>query len=258
MPRRRCDSASPASLKVSKGNPGHFMDRTMMVGYPAVVLARMTSERLPGKVLRDIAGQPLIRYVIDALRHCPAVTAIAIATSEEPSDEPLVHFARSEGVEVIRGDLRNAASRFLKAIRSFDDRAVFRVNGDSPLINGELFVRAAEVFSAGEYDIITNIQPRTCPPGMSVELVRTDAFVRACELMSQPEDQEHVTRFLYQHPEQFRIGNLTHSVDYSNIHLAVDTPEDLAAVEHLIAALDGPPWSQSVDDIIACYRRIDR
>lgn len=222
--------------------------------YPAAIFARMTSSRLPGKVLLPLAGKPLLRYVIDTLRHCQSVSEIIIATSDHASDDPLQAFASANGLECLRGSLKNAAARLGLAIRRFRTEAIYRVNGDSPLVSSELLVTAAKAFRAGQHDIVTNIFPRTFPAGMSVELIRCATYENALAKITSTKDREHVTSFLYRLDRGFRVHNIACTTDCSDIHLAVDTIEHLDAIERFVSTLKRPHWQYSANDIITRFR----
>src|SRR4051812_7803637 len=112
----------------------------------AIILARLDSNRLPGKALRDIAGRPLVGYVVDLCRQVAGVDQVVLATSNRAVDEPLARFARSEGIACVRGDTEDVAGRFLYAMESTGFAGALRVNGDSPLNRPALLARAVEVF----------------------------------------------------------------------------------------------------------------
>ena len=219
------------------------------------MIARLSSSRLPRKALRLLGDRTLLSYVFDTLNHCACVSSVVLATSNDSSDDELVQYAVDRNIKYLRGSLSDVAGRFRAAIHSINEEAVFRVNGDSPLVNRELFDAAAKAYSDGSYDVITNVCPRTFPPGMSVELVRSSTYLNAYPQMTDPRDREHVTRFLYQQPQQFRIHNIESPVDHSQLRLAVDTLEDIATLGRLVGQLNRPHWDYSVSEIIELYQR---
>jgi spore coat polysaccharide biosynthesis protein SpsF len=219
----------------------------MRVG--AIVQARMGSARLPGKVLREAAGRPLLSYLLERLERVRGLDAIVVATSREPADDPVAAFCCAQAVPCVRGSEHDVAGRFLLAVDEAGLEAFVRVNGDSPLLDGRLVERALELFRALAPDLVTNVHPRTYPPGESVEVVAAAPFRRAYAEMDEAADLEHVTRFLYRHAERFRIENFTARRSYGDLSLAVDTPEDLARVDALLARLERPHWSYGVDEL---------
>lgn len=217
----------------------------------AVVQARMTSERLPGKVLREVAGRPLLGYLLERLARCPALDAVVVATSTDPTDAPVERFCRERGVACYRGSLSNVARRFRDALDAHGLDAFVRVSGDSPLLDPALVGRGVRLFRAGAFDLVTNVHPRSYPPGQSVEVVGREGFRRACVAMHEADEREHVTLHFYRHPGRFRIENFAAARDYGGLRLTVDTADDLARLEAIVAAMTRPHWEYGLDDLVA-------
>jgi len=132
----------------------------------------------------------------------------------------------------VRGPLEDVLGRFDLALTEHPCEAFFRVCADSPLLEPFLFVKALEVFARGQADLVTNVFPRTYPPGLSVELLRTSVFRNMAQRAAAPEDREHVTRYLYAHPEFCRISNIESLRPADpDLRLAVDEPGDMERLE---------------------------
>jgi spore coat polysaccharide biosynthesis protein SpsF (cytidylyltransferase family) len=217
----------------------------------ALVQARMSSARLPGKVLRVVAGKPLLAYVLERLQRCPALDGLVVATSSEASDDGVAALCDERGVACHRGALEDVAGRFATALEAFPCEAFVRVSGDSPLLDPALVARAVDTFRAGAFDLVTNVFPRSFPRGQSVEVVRTAAFRACLPLMTGPEDREHVTPALYRHAERFRIMNLPAERDWSGRRFVVDDAEDLERFAGLIAAMRRPHWEYGLAELAA-------
>ncbi|HET7568269.1 MAG TPA: NTP transferase domain-containing protein [Gaiellaceae bacterium] len=198
----------------------------------AVVQARMSSQRLPGKVLAPLAGRPALAWLLERL----AGFEVVVATSGEPSDDPVAAFCAERGVECFRGPLADVAARFAGAVERYGLDAFVRVNGDSPLLDPALVARGIELFRATEPDLATNVFPRSFPPGQSVEVVRAETFLAARPEFDE-RDREHVTTFFYARPERFRIENFAAAAPYEGPSHALDTAEDLARLEAWARAL---------------------
>lgn len=199
-----------------------------MIG--VVVFSRMNSTRLPGKALRDMGGRPLLGRILDRLRHVRRADVIAVATSTEPSDDPLAAFVEGEaGVKLFRGPLDDVSGRTLLCMRAFDMDTLVRICGDSPFEDSKLIDEMVALRERTGADIATNVFNRTFPSGLSVEVISRAAYERAYPLMREKEDFEHVTRYLYRHPGDFHIENLVSNsaVDLTRLNLCVDTPRDL-------------------------------
>ncbi|MBL0348785.1 MAG: NTP transferase domain-containing protein [Elusimicrobia bacterium] len=213
----------------------------------ALIQARTSSRRLPGKVLRPLAGRPLIFRVVDRARRAAGIDGAVVVTSTDPTDDALAAVCAENGVPLERGDLRHVARRLAEAAARRGLDAFVRVNGDSPFLDPLLIAEAVRVFRDGAWDVVTNVFPRSYPPGQSVEVVRSSALEKAVGQMTDPEDAEHVTRFFYAHPGGFRLRNLTCPDPAPGISLCVDTPEDWPRAEWIAARLDaGGGWREAV------------
>jgi spore coat polysaccharide biosynthesis protein SpsF len=202
----------------------------------AIVLCRLDSQRLPGKALREVGGRPLVDY---ALARCRQVAELAgnivLATSEREVDDPLADFARSSGISVFRGSTDDVAGRVVACSRQFGFRYFLRVNGDSPFLEPALVGEALRQVQGEPLDLVTNLLPRSFPYGVSVEVVRAEAYAGAYRRMSSREQREHVTSYLYENIGQFRHSNIACPLgDFHRVRMTVDTPEDLAWFGRLV------------------------
>ena len=216
----------------------------------AIVQARLSSERLPGKVLRPIGGRPLLGHLIDRLRLVRELNGVVLATSSEASDDPLAAFAKQEGMRCYRGPLEDVASRILQAAVSDGAEGFVRVSGDSPLIAPEIVSWAVSLFRQQWPDLVTNVATRSFPKGQSVEILKTATFRSAIRDFETAADREHVTPFFYRHPDRFRILAFARQKPLESLQLSVDCEEDFQRVETLIRRMDRPPASYGLDDIL--------
>lgn len=200
----------------------------------AIIQARMSSRRLPGKVLLPLGNKPLLRHVMDAIKKVPSVVGIVVATSTETSDDVIVSYCQLNSIAFFRGSLENVAQRFLGTLEKQGWDGAVRISADSPLLDWNLVEEAVTLFASGQWDIVTNIWPRSYPHGQSVEVVGKTVFERAYKLFSKPEEFEHVTGYFYSHADKYRIYNILSFHDQSLSSLAVDTPEDLERIRALM------------------------
>jgi spore coat polysaccharide biosynthesis protein SpsF len=207
----------------------------------AIVQARMTSKRLPGKVLMPLGGRPMLSWTVGRLRSARSVTHVLVATSNEGSDDPVAEYCTSAGIAFHRGPLENVALRFAEAALIADAPAFLRISGDSPVLDPAIVDCVIEAFSDHDCDLATNVQRRTFPKGQSVEVLRTTTFVEACEAMTDAADREHVTKVFYANPDQYRIVNVDSGKKAGRVQLSVDTSDDFRKMEALIAACEGAP-----------------
>ncbi len=206
----------------------------------AIIQARFSSARLPGKVLADLEGEPLLGWLFQRLARCSGLAGVVLATSDDPSDDPVAAFARDRGVACYRGPLQDVAGRVLGAAAMAKAEAFVRITGDSPFMDPWLVDQAVRLFQAGDFDLVTNTQVRSYPKGMSVEVVRTASLERALRMTADPDDREHLTRWFYRHPQACRIVNFTSGQGLAEVQLSVDTPDDLAMARRIAGRLGGP------------------
>lgn len=217
----------------------------------AVLQARISSQRLPGKVLREINGKPMLAYTLERLAYCRSVNATIVATSNDPSDDLIEHFCATRGVNCFRGSLADVAGRFVAAAVQYDLDACVRVNGDSPLLDQQLIDYGVTVFRDGNFDLVTNVFPRTYPKGFSVEVIRVSALRHVCSVTRDDADREHVTRYFYQHPESFRLWNFSFRQNCGDQQLSIDTVDDLRLFDAMIVAMTKPHWQYGVEEVLA-------
>lgn len=219
----------------------------------AIIQARMSSHRLPGKSLARVNGRPLLQMVLERVDRCIALDGCVVATSTDSSDDALELFCESHGVPVHRSSLANVASRFREIAQRESCDAFVRVNGDSPLIDPRMIDQGIGRYCACSYDLVTNVQHRTYPRGQSVEVVRATAFERAYSLMCEPADFEHVTRVFYRRADDFQIGSFRHVSDLSGVQMSVDSAEDLERVRRIAARMTRPHVEYGLDALVRLH-----
>jgi spore coat polysaccharide biosynthesis protein SpsF (cytidylyltransferase family) len=220
----------------------------MQVG--AIVQARFSSKRLPGKVLRPLCGKPLLAHLIDRLRRSGALDVIAVATSTEQSDDAVAAFCTDAGVACHRGPLDDVLARIQDAARHLTLDGIVRISGDSPLLDPALVRQAVKLFRRGGWDVVTNVQVRSFPKGQSVEIIAANALDQAAKKARKPAEREHVTPFLYAHPELFRIRNLVARVPRPMLQLSVDTADDFEFIETILTAAGARAERLDLDETI--------
>jgi len=226
--------------------------RTQLSDSALLVFARHDSRRLPGKVLMEIGGRPMLGRVIDRLRLVPGARPIVVATSDRPLDDPVAAYAEGEGVGVFRGAAEDVAARALACAEANGLASFARISGDSPFIDPGLVARLIALREAKGLDLATNVFPRSFPAGTSVEVLTSAALRRACAKMTEADDREHVTRYIYRNPDQFRICNFAAAdPGYARIGLAVDSPADLARAIWIAEHVHGPVEEASLEDVVA-------
>lgn len=222
-----------------------------------LIQARMSSQRLPGKVLREVLGQPLLGYLVDRVTCCKEIDMLAIATSTDQSDNILVEFAETINLAYYRGPLTNVAQRMLDAAKFFQADALVRISGDSPLVDSSLVDRLVKIFRQNpEVDLVTNVQARTFPKGQSVEVVPVRTLNYLVDMGLTADESEHVTKAIYDAKKAFSIVNVVHDQLLGDLQLSVDTEHDINRFKLILEAL-GEPYSQhSLEELIDVALRL--
>lgn len=195
----------------------------------AIVQARMGSTRLPGKVLRDLAGEPMLARVVARLSRAGRLAGVVVATTTQPADDAVAGLCRSRSWPVFRGREEDVLDRYYQAARAYAADAVVRVTADCPLIEPAVVDRVVREFAERQPEVayVSNVVPtRTYPHGLDTEVFTFAALERAWREDANPTWREHVTPYLYRRPELFRIYCVCHDSDLSTMRWTVDTPED--------------------------------
>ena len=192
----------------------------------------MTSKRYPGKMLAPFLGKPVLAHVVNRIKKTKIKPKIILATSKNHTDDPLVVYAKHLSIEVVRGSHEDVLSRFILTLKKFNCDSFFRVCGDSPLLLPVLFDKAKSIYNEGNYDLVTNVFPRTFPTGMSVELINTSIFIKESKKIKKKIDREHITQYFYKNNKKFKIFNIENKRSLkNNLKLSLDKPTDLKKIE---------------------------
>ncbi len=220
----------------------------MQIG--AIIQARFSSQRLPGKVLRPLCGKPLLAHLVDRLKRSTALDVIGVATSTESSDDAVAAFCASAEISCYRGSLDDVLGRMQAAARNFALDGIVRVSGDSPLLDPALVRQAVKLFRRGGWDLVTNVQVRSFPKGQSVEILSAEALDRVAKNARAATEREHVTPYIYTHPDLFRIRSLVARVARPTLQLSVDTAEDFVRIEAILNAAGARADRLDLDEAI--------
>lgn len=204
-----------------------------------IVQARMTSTRLPGKVLKQVLGKPLLEYQIERLQRVKLADEIVIATTINQTDNPIVDLCNRLSVSYFRGSEEDVLERYYQAATVHQADVVVRVTSDCPLIDPQVINQAIDYYLQNQsiYDYVSNGLKRTYPRGMDTEVFSFSVLQQAfMEATAQP-DREHVTPFVYRQPERYRLGDVLYSEDCSHHRWTVDTAEDFELIQKILEAV---------------------
>ena len=208
-----------------------------MTNILAILQARVTSSRLPGKVLKPIMGRPMLALQIERVLQAKQIDQLVIATSTDPSDDDLENLCRQINILCFRGSLNDVLDRFYQAAKSWQPQHVVRLTGDCPLIDPEIIDAVIDFYLAGGYDYAANSVQPTFPDGLDVEVFRFSLLEQAWKEATLSSQREHVTPFIHQQPERFRIGHYQNAEDLSHLRWTVDEPEDFDLVTRIYELL---------------------
>ena len=224
-----------------------------MQNVQAIVQARMTSARLPGKVLMDIGGRPALTHIVDRLSRVPHIDGIVIATSKRREDDAIADAAKVMGVTCFRGSEQDVLSRYAGAAALVGANTVIRVTGDCPLLDPDVVTRVLSAYGENHVDFVSNTLLRTYPIGLDVAIFSREALNVAHEVATNEDEREHVTLYIYRHPERFSQMNVAAPPELTDpeLRLTLDTPEDLAFLREVFSQLytDNPNFG--LTDVLA-------
>lgn len=202
----------------------------------AIVQARMGSTRLPGKVLLDLAGEPMLARDMNRLSRAGRIDETVVATTVKRADDPIVELCRQRSWLYFRGSEEDVLDRYYRAAKARRAEGVVRITSDCPLIEPEIVDRVVSEFLQRQpmIDYASNTVPeRTFPRGLDTEVVRFEALEKAWRQDDNPTWREHVTAYIRHHPRRFRSHGVLNSKDLSHLRWTVDTPQDLAFVRRI-------------------------
>lgn len=227
----------------------------------AIIQARMGSTRLPGKMMLDIGGKPAVQHVFERVRCAKNIHEVWLATTTNPADDTLVLWAKNFGVPCFRGSENDVLDRYYQTAKKAEADVVVRVTADCPLADPMVIDQVVGVFVHGGYDYVSNVHPPTFPDGLDIEVFSVGVLERAWQEATLHSEREHVTPYIWKHPEVFRIQNVSYqplatSVDLSHHRWTLDTVEDLEFIRRIMDELKrrSTPVSMgmhSVFDILA-------
>lgn len=202
-----------------------------------IIQARLGATRFYGKPLKEVLEKPLLFYVVDRCRHASLVNEVVVATTTHSRDDQIVSFCQNTKIPCVRGSEEDVLSRYVLAAKKTDAEVIVRITADCPLVDPEVIDKVLSQYEKESCDYISNTLDRTFPRGLDVEVFSRNALEQADQESSSLHEREHVTLYLYSHPEKFRLKNVIHSPDLSNYRLTVDTPQDFELIKLMLETL---------------------
>lgn len=215
----------------------------MMKIKPAVAIlqARMGSTRLPGKVLKPVLGRPMLYYQVERLKHCTLLDEIILATTDDSLDDPVAEFGEAQGLQVFRGSVNDVLDRYHGAAaisRNPQAPLIMRVTGDCPLLVPDLCDAVVEKLLEEQADYCGSSE--RFAHGLDCEVFTRAALEKSWREARLASEREHVTLFMRNHPECFKLCELTQEADEGHIRITVDEAVDFEVVSRILTALYKP------------------
>jgi spore coat polysaccharide biosynthesis protein SpsF len=221
----------------------------------AILQARMTSTRLPGKVMAKINGMPIIYWQIKRILKSQSIDNLVIATSVDNSDDVLSKFLISQNIEVYRGDLKNVFSRYLEISQKYNPKSIVRLTADCPVSMPRVIDSIVGAGMRSKLDYLSNGLIPTFPDGLDVEYVSAKAIHRLGELPLTDFEKEHVTVGIYKRADVFEVKNYENDIDLSAYRWTLDTPEDLVFFQFLFGHFVGEEDQFGLQDVLELRSR---
>ena len=200
----------------------------------AIIQARMSSTRLPGKVLKEISGKPMLFYCLYRLKESKTLDKIVVATSDHKDDDVIEEYCRAENIEVYRGSLEDVLSRYVNCAKKYPEYdTIVRVTADCPLIDPKVVDKVVSVFLKEKVDYVSNVLKETFPDGIDAEVFTRESLLLSDEEAKLHSEREHVTLYI-RNNLKFKKLNVENDTDMSRYRLTVDNPEDFEVISFLI------------------------
>jgi len=224
------------------------MEKTVIT---AIIQARMGSSRLPGKTLMEIEGESLLGHLIERVKACKYVDDIIITTTTNEKDSEIVEFAKASDLAFYCGSEEDVLDRFYGTASQYNVETIVRVTPDCPMLDPEVTDSVISRYLNGNFDYVSNVLDRTYPDGLDTEIFSFEALEKTWKEAKLPSEREHVTPYIYRHPELFRLFNVKkNGEDLSRMRWTVDTEKDFKFVSMIFSKLYSPKEIFYMEDVV--------
>lgn len=224
----------------------------------ATIEARMTSSRLPGKVLLTAAGKPMLAHLVSRLKEVPLIDEIVLATTTNSTDDILIEFAQNSGIQSYRGSEEDVMARVLGAASAFNADVIVEITADCPVIDPAVVHQTIQIFRHNNCDYASNVIVRSYPIGMDTQVFTRAALEKSFGMTDDPLDREHVTRHIRQNPEIFKQIHLVAGFKdhWPELAITLDERADYDLIRNIIEYFAERKPGYSCEDMIVLLRDI--
>lgn len=208
----------------------------------ATIEARMTSSRLPGKILKAVCGKPLLEHLVDRVRQSKWIDEVVVATTVNRADDAVEAWAKNAGISFFRGSEEDVLLRVLEAAKAYQADLIVELTGDCPLLDPAIIDRVIDLYLTGDFDYVSNNKDMSFPRGMDTQIFAKDLLARVESLTKDPADREHVSLYIYEKEGFCKLGHVSSEPSFKDRdwRLCVDTQEDLEVITDIFTALYRP------------------
>jgi len=218
----------------------------------AIIQARMSSSRLPSKIMLNVCGKPLLQHLIDRIKHSQKLDKIIIATTTNKKDNEIVNFCNLNNISFYRGSENDVLSRYFETAIKFSVDIVVRLTADTPLLDSKTIDNTIQVYQENDFDFVSNSSPlpRTCPDGLNVEVFSRQVLEKIYSDAIKPSDREHVTTYISMQPEKFNVHRIDYSKDLSKYRFNLDYEDDYKLIKSVFEEFYEHNPNFSLEEII--------
>ncbi|HTL46685.1 MAG TPA: glycosyltransferase family protein [Verrucomicrobiae bacterium] len=223
----------------------------------STIEARMASSRLPGKILKDVLGKPMLERMIERVRRSKLVNQVVVATTVDPSDQATEDACKAMGVACFRGSSDDVLLRVLEAAKAHKADLIVELTGDCPVIDHGLIDQVIRFYLDNDFDYASNVLHRDFPRGTEVQVFSVKVLDEVNRITQDPADHEHVSLYIYEHPEKFKLGTLSAPPELKrpDLRLTVDLPQDLELVRAVYGRLHPQKPDFDIHDVVRLLSR---
>lgn len=229
----------------------------------AIIQARMNSTRLPGKILKEVCGKPLLELLVERLGCCDKIDEIVVATTADKSNDRVEAAVKQMEASCFRGSEDDVLDRFYQAAKRSNADHVIRITADCPLIDPNVVTKVIDVYlksqgTEASYDYVSNTLNPTFPDGLDVEIFSFNMLERLHKVSDRAYQREHVCTYMVEHPDEFKIKNVSHDEDLSSLRWTVDNLEDFELIKEIFEGLYPEKKIFYMEDILGFLERNPR
>lgn len=221
----------------------------------AIIQARMGSSRLPGKMLMNVEGKPIIEHVFERIKEASTIDEFWLATTTSAKDNLLAEWAKQNNILIYRGSEEDVLDRYYHAAFKAKAEVIVRITGDCPLHDSKIIDNVVESYLSKDVDYVCNVIPPTYPDGLDVEIFSFKALEKAWKEAVLKSEREHVTPYIWKNSSLFRLGSVVNNEDFSSYRLTLDTLEDLDLINKIFGELKKQEIFGDMNDILKILRQ---